>query len=119
MKQLKYISVILLLLLAFISKAEINKYPFGLQKIKLQNSFIISKTNFISKPLLAYKDANVREIVKKKIRYRATTSESSTLRTPYLIKLMHFKAFKNRLIYGMSSIYHIQRHTYLHLYQLF
>lgn len=121
MKQFKFISVILLFLLAFISKAEsIKQHSFGLDIFKSQYNFIPSKINLVSRSTLAYaKDVDVHFSVKKKVKYRATTSESSTLRIPYLIKLAHFKIFKNRLIYGIESVYQIQRHTYLHLYQLF
>lgn len=120
MKQFKLISIILLFLLTFISRAEISKYPSDLKKIKSQKSFTTSKISLISTSVLAYaKDKDVHFTVKKKIKYRAITSESSTLRTPYLIKSTHFKIFKNRLIYGIVAIYQIQRHAYLHLYQLF
>jgi len=118
MKQFKIISIILLFLLTFISRAAINKYPSDLKKFNSQKSFTTSKNSLTS--VLAFtKDKDVRFTVKKKIKYRAITSESSTLRIPYLTKLVHFKIFKNRLIYGIVAIYQIQRYAYLHLYQLF
>lgn len=120
MKQFKLISIILLFLLTFISRAAINKYPSDLKKFNSQKSFTTSKNSLISTSVLAFtKDKDVRFTVKKKIKYRAITSESSTLRIPYLTKLVHFKIFKNRLIYGIVAIYQIQRYAYLHLYQLF
>ena len=120
MRQFKFISVILLFLLAFISRAESYKYPSELLVLRSQDKSISSKAPFIpSSALTQAKDLDIHFTVKKKIKYRATTSESTILRTPHLTKLVNFKIFKNRLIYGIASIYQIQRHTYLHLYQLF
>ena len=120
MKNLKFIVVSLLLLFAFISKAEFSTASCEHQKFNLKNNVTASKLQLISSSTSA--DAKENDdpfTVKKKIKYRATTSESTTLNTPYLIKLVDFKIFKNRLIYGIPSIYQIQRYTYLHLYQLF
>lgn len=120
MKQFKFISVILLFLLAFLSRAEFSKDISVLKTLKSQGNFITSKKKFVSLSALSNtKGHDAKFIVKKKIKYRAITSESTALPTPYLIKLVHFKIFKNRLIYGIASIYQIQRDTYLHLYQLF
>lgn len=119
MKNLKFIFVTLLFLLALISKAESGKFSYELEKFKSEKSFTTSKTAFSTSILVHAKDHDVHFKNKKKIKNRATTSESCTVRTPYLVKLVDFKSFKNRLIYGIATIYHIQRYTYLHLYQLF
>lgn len=120
MKKIKFISAVFFFLLAFISRAECSKYFTGLEKLKSHTSFISCKIQINSAlSRVQTKDLDFHFVVKKKIKYRATTSESITLRTPYLIKLVNFKIFKNRLMYGIASIYQIQRYTYLHLYQLF
>lgn len=119
MKNLKFIFVTLLILIAFISKAESGKFSYELEKFKSEKNFTTSKTAFSTSTLIHVKDQDVHFKNKKSIKNRATTSESCTVKIPYLIKLVDFKIFKNRLIYGIVSIYHIQRYTYLHLYQLF
>lgn len=119
MKNLKFIFVTLLILVAFISKAESGKSYYELEKFKSEKKFTTSKTSFSTSTLIHIKDQDVHFKNKKSIKNRATTSESCTVRTPYLIKLVGFKIFKNRLIYGIASIFQIQRYTYLHLYQLF
>ncbi|WP_417941182.1 hypothetical protein [Flavobacterium sp. RS13.1] len=68
---------------------------------------------------LLNKEIHIHYAVKKKIKFRATTSEYTTLRPPYYSNLIKFRNYKKSLIYGIASIYQIQRHTYLHLYQLF
>jgi hypothetical protein len=121
MKKIKSISIILVFLLSFISRAECIKHCYCLENFKSHNNFITtSGIQFNSASALPLtKDHEVHFKVKKKIKNRATASESITFKTPYLIKLVDFKIFKNRLIYGIASIYQIQRYTYLHLYQLF
>lgn len=120
MKQFKFIAIILLFLLAFKSGAEFYKYSAKSALSQTEKKFTSTETSQVSSSsLLMSKDLDVHFTVKKKIKYRATTSGSSTLKTPYYSKLVHFKIFKNRLIYGIATIYLIQRHTHLHLYQLF
>lgn len=119
MKKLKLIAVILLFLLAFISGSGFSKYSVEPVLFDDQLSPLSSEKSVFSAKTFDYKkDADV-SIIKKKIKYRATTSENSTLRAPYFTKLVQFKIFKNRLIYGIATVYQIQRHNYLHLYQLF
>nr|WP_241774396.1 hypothetical protein [Flavobacterium sp. Root935] len=120
MKQYKFTAVILLFLLAFISGS-------GFCKQAVEPAVSHTKVNFFSSEKYKIspitfgqaKESDLHFIVKKKVKYRATTSESSTLKAPYFTKLVHFKIFKNRLIYGIATTYQIQRHTHLHLYQLF
>ncbi|MCC9065021.1 hypothetical protein ACHRV1_25800 [Flavobacterium aquidurense] len=120
MKQFKFISVIFLLMLSLVSRAECSKHNGALENFKSLNTFITSGIQINSASALAHtKDLDIHFIIKKKIKNRATSSESITFKTPYLIKLVDFKIFKNRLIYGIASVYQIQRYTYLHLYQLF
>lgn len=77
-------------------------------------------TLLLSSDLSSSKVLKVHYVVKKKIKHRATTLEQSTLKSPpYFSDLVNFKLYKKSLIYGIASIYQIQRHTYLHLYQLF
>lgn len=118
MKKIKFIAI-LLFLLAFISGSGFSNYSVEPIIFEHQvNSLPSEKTVFSSKAFDYKKEAGV-SIIKKKIKHRATTSENSTLRVPYFTKLVQFKIFKNSLIYGIATVYQIQRHNYLHLYQLF
>ncbi|BFM45187.1 hypothetical protein CFS9_38280 [Flavobacterium sp. CFS9] len=120
MKPLKFIGIILLFLFSFLSRGEFGKRPAELTICQLQENFTASEVpQFSSSALVSPKDLDIHFIVKKKIKHRATTSDSSTLKTPYYTKLVPFRIFNDRLIYGMATVYQIQRHTHLHLYQLF
>lgn len=122
MKQFKFIIGILLFLFSYISSTGTYKYP-SVQKIdrtqssKSLSALKITKTNFYD--VAKSKDVDIHYKIKKKVRFRATTSQSCTLKTPYYSKLVSFVICKSRLIYGIVVIYQIERHSYLHLYQLF
>lgn len=122
MKHFKFIIGILLFLFSYISSTGTYKYP-SVQKIdRTQQSeslsaFKIAKTNFYD--ISGSKDLDIHYKIKKKVRFRATTSQNCTLKTPYCSKLVSFIICRASLIYGVAVIYQIQRHTYLHLYQLF
>jgi len=122
MKQFKFIAGILLFLFSYTASTGNCKYPSAHQILPTGQSdfyfgFKTAKTIFYDASLS--KDADVHYKIKKKVRYRATASESSCLKTPYFSKLVRFVICKSRLIYGVAVIYHIERHTHLHLYQLF
>lgn len=121
MKPFKFIGIVLLFLLPLFSGSELSKHPVALTICEAQESFLAAEVpQFSSSSLANPKDLDIHFIVKKKIKIRATTSENnSTLKTPYFTKLVAFKIFKNRLIYGIPTTYQILRHTHLHLYQLF
>jgi hypothetical protein len=106
--------------LAFIRGTELRKCGIESVIYKNHDSFLSSEKALISSSKIAHaKEVDIHYLVKKKIKYRATTSENSILRAPYFTKFVHFTIFKNRLISGIPTIYQIQLHTYLHLYQLF
>ncbi len=119
MKNTKFTCIILLFLLLFIRSTESNKLH---AEQNLYKNFCELTTadipQFLSSDLLN-KEIHIHYVVKKKLKFRATTSECSTLRSPYYSNLIKFRNYKRSLIYGIASIYQIQRHTYLHLYQLF
>lgn len=119
MKNTKFTCIILLFLLLFFRSTEFNEYHAGQNISKnfceLTNADI---PQFLSSDLLN-KEIHIHYVVKKKVKFRATTSDCSTLRPPYYSNLIKFSNYKKSLIYGIRSIYQIQRHTYLHLYQLF
>lgn len=122
MKQFKFIIAILLFLFSYISIAGTHRYPSvnQINETEKSNSFSafkIAKTSFYG--IDPSKDLDIHYKIKRKARLRAITSESSILKTPYYSKLVSFIICKSRLIYGVVTIYQIERHTHLHLYQLF
>lgn len=119
MKNTKFTCIILLFLLFFIRSTESYKYHYEQAPVESQCVYDADETPQFSASEFTSKDLDIHFTVKKKIKYRATTLDSSTLKTPYYTKVVSFKVFKNALIYGIASVYHVERHTHLHLYQLF
>lgn len=119
MKSTKFSFIILLFLLLFIRSTESYKYHSEPKSVEYQYNYTAEEISQFSSSDLAAKKLQIHYTVKKKIKYRATTSENSTVKPPYCSNLVKFTLYKRRLIYGIASIYQIQRHTYLHLYQLF
>ncbi|PIF71224.1 hypothetical protein CLU99_1989 [Flavobacterium sp. 2] len=120
MKQIKFISVILLFLLTFTSSAEYFKHPSEFSVCHGQDFLSTSEIpEVLPSALIISKDLDIHFIVKKKMKSRAVSSDSNILKSLYFTKLVHFKVFEDSLIYGIANIYQIQRHTHLHLYQLF
>ncbi len=119
MKPGKFLYVVLLSLLCFFRGTEKYALPVELNPcITLDNVEADDALHF-SSDFSTSKTIDLHCIVKKKIKGRATTLEQSTIRVPYFSNLVNFKLYKKSLIYGIAKIYQVQRHTYLHLYQLF
>jgi len=122
MKHFKFIIAILLLLFSYLSGTGIYRYPTA-HKIEVTQPYSSSTALKLQKKSFydtsSSRDLDIHYKFKKKIRFRATTSESSNLKTPYYSKLVSFIICKSNLIYGVAVIYQIERHTHLHLYQLF
>lgn len=119
MKYTKFIYIILLSLLSFFRGTEThhqqsNTFSHCISLDTVSTDDAASYSDFSSS-----KNLKVHYIIKKKIKARATTLEQSTIKAPYFSNLVNFKLYKKSLIYGIASIYQVQRHTYLHLYQLF
>lgn len=114
----KFIYVVLVLLLSFFRSAETFRQPIKLSNCIIHDSVAADDTLF-SSGISSDKSLEMHYTVKKKIKSRATTLEQSTIKAPYFSNLINFKLYKRSLIYGIASIYQVQRHTHLHLYQLF
>lgn len=119
MKNTRFTCAVLLFLLFFIRSTESYQYHYEQAPLQGQCTYTAEEIPQFSSSDSASKDLDIHYTVKKKIKYRATTLDSSTLKAPYHTKLVHFTIFKDALIYGLASAYQIQRHTHLHLYQLF
>ena len=120
MKHFKIICLIFLFLLSFLRSTEYYKYQPKLNDYCHQENFTTDELPpLFSSDVSMSKNLEIHFIVKKKIKYRATTSDSNILKTLYFSKLLNFKILEDSLIYGIATIYQIQRHTHLHLYQLF
>jgi len=119
MKPIKFIYIVLLSLLSFFRGTETYQQPVHFSSCITLDSVTADDTLFNSSDYSSSKNLEVHYKLKKKIKSRATTLEQSTIKAPYFSNLINFKLYKKSLIYGIASIYQVQRHTYLHLYQLF
>lgn len=119
MKKTKFTCILLLFLLLFIKSTESNKYHAGPDMCKNLCELTTADIPQFSTDDVHSKEIQIHYVVKKKMKFRATNLDSSTLRPPYYSNLIKFRNYTRSLIYGIASIYQIERHTYLHLYQLF
>jgi hypothetical protein len=119
MKPIKFIYIVLLSLLTFFRGIETYQQPVSISNCIALDSVAADDTLIHSSDFSSSKNLEVHYKLKKKIKCRATTLEQSTIKAPYFSNLVNFKLYKKSLIYGIASIYQVQRHTYLHLYQLF
>lgn len=115
MKHLKFISVILLFLLSFSASSEFYNYHGELSSSPTSNIVLDS----VSSTLSMSNDVEMHFVVKKKMKTRVASSYSSIIKNYFYTKLIHFKTLRNTLIYSITTIYHNQGQTHLHLYQLF
>lgn len=119
MKPTKFIYIVLLSLLSFFRGTETYQPIHHVNSCITLDSVTTDDLLSFSSDFSTSKTIDLHSIVKKKIKGRATTLEQSTIKAPYFSNLVNFKLYKKSLIYGIASIYQVQRHTYLHLYQLF
>ncbi|WP_433763517.1 hypothetical protein [Flavobacterium ginsenosidimutans] len=119
MKPTKFIYIVLLSLLSFFRGTETYQPIYSANSCITLDSVTADDVLSFSSDFSTSKTIDLHCIVKKKIKGRATTLEQSTIKAPYLSNLVNFKLYKESLIYGIASIYHIERHPHLHLYQLF
>lgn len=119
MKPIKFIYIVLLSLLSFFRGTETYKQPVHLNHCLTLDSVAADDTFTSSSDYSSSKNLEVHYKIKKKIKARATTLEQSTIKAPYFSNLVNFRLYKKSLIYGIASVYQVQRHTHLHLYQLF
>ncbi|KRB58523.1 hypothetical protein ASD98_23535 [Flavobacterium sp. Root186] len=122
MKHFKFIIAILLLLFSCISVTGTYKHSTvhkidSTQQCSSVTALKLQKKSFYD--VASSRDLDIHYKFKKKVRFRATTAESSHIKTPYYSKFLSFLICKSNLIYGVAVIYQIERHTHLHLYQLF
>lgn len=119
MKPVKFIYIVLLSLLCFFRGTETYQPIYNFSNCITLDSVAADDTQIFSSDCSSQKNLEVHYKLKKKIKGRATTLEQSTIKVPYFSNLINFKLYKKSLIYGIASIYQVQRHTHLHLYQLF
>ncbi|PBI94269.1 hypothetical protein BSF41_00180 [Flavobacterium sp. ACN2] len=119
MKPTKFIYVVLLSLLSFFRGTETYSPIYSASNCITLDSVAADDTQIFSSDFSSSKNLEVHYKLKKKMKCRATTLEQSTIKAPYFCNLVNFKVYKETLIYGIASIYHIERHPHLHLYQLF
>lgn len=120
MKHLKFISLILLFLLSFLGSTEFYKYPCELSHSQYQGDLLALDLPQVESSYLSMSnDMDIHFVAKKNLKNRTANTASSILKNLYHIDLVSFKVLKNGLIYGIATIYQVQLHSHLHLYQLF
>lgn len=119
MRNFKFIIAVLLLFFAVLSR-EGQSCQQVLTGFEMQQVYLKFQTpHFIDSGSFWANKTDLHAKVKKKVKYRATTSDSFILKTAYFYQLIRFGIFKNSLIYGIAKLYLVERHAHLHLYQLF
>jgi hypothetical protein len=119
MRNFKFIIAVLLLFFAFLDRKGQSRQQV-LAGLEMQQVYTKFETlHFIDSGSFAANKTDLHAKVKKKVKYRATTSDPFILKLAYFHQLIRFGIFKNSLIYGIAKLYQVQRHAHLHLYQLF
>jgi len=128
MKRFKISSYIILLCLSFLSNAYGRTAPVRrdftasrtFTKLQLPYIKFLFKNSDVKfhygKP---QKNTDLKSLLSKGIKRKATSPESDILPDLYHSDFVTIKSFMDNKIHGLSVLYHIQRHSYLHLYQLF
>lgn len=120
MKHPKFISIILLFLLSFLGSTAFYNYSSELNHCQTQDIFLTSEIPpVLTSTLSMSNDVDVHFLVKNKIKKRVQNSETSSIKNTDYSNLVCFKTLKDSIIYSIATIYENQRHTHLHLYQLF
>lgn len=120
MKNYKFISIVLLLLLSFLGSTELYKYSSESNNCQTQDFFLVADIpQVLSSALSMANDVDLHFILKNKIKKRVLGSETNELKYAYDTNLVRLKTLKDNLIYSSATLLKSQRHTHLHLYQLF
>ncbi|TPG44094.1 hypothetical protein [Flavobacterium pectinovorum] len=119
MRNFKFIIPVVLFFFAFLSREYKSRQRVlaGLEMQQVYSKFQI--LHVIDSGSFAANKTDLHIKVKKKVKYRATTSDPFILKRAYSHQLIRFGIFKNSLIYGIAKLYQVDRHAHLHLYQLF
>lgn len=128
MKRFKYFYFILLLWLCLFGNAHAKAEPIfrtfttGRTFTKAQVPYVKSLLKVTGQKLQyckPHKDTEIRSTVSKGMKRKATSPDSDTLPESYTSEFITIRSFQDTKIHGLTILYHIQRHLYLHLYQLF
>lgn len=128
MKRFKHFYFILLLWLCFFGNAHAKAEPifrtFTTTRTftKAQVAHVKSLLKYASqKPYYGklHKDTRLKSSLSKGMKRKATSPDSDTLPEFYTSEFVTIRSYQDTKIHGITVLYHIQRHLYLHLYQLF
>lgn len=128
MKRFKYFYFILLLWLCFYGNAYAKAEPIfrtfttGRTFTKVQVPYFKSSLKDAGQKLKyckPHKNTRLKSFFSKGMKRKATSPDSNTLPESYTSKFVTIRSYQDTKIHGITAIYHIQRHLYLHLYQLF
>lgn len=128
MKRFKYFYFILLLWLCLFGNAYAKSEPIfrtfttGRTFTKIQFPYIkwllkdSSQKLRYAKP---HKNTELKTPFSKGMKRKATSPESDTLPESYTSEFVTIRSYQDTKIHGLTVLYDVQRHLYLHLYQLF
>ncbi|MFA9187951.1 hypothetical protein AAGV33_13650 [Flavobacterium sp. FBOR7N2.3] len=120
MKPIKSIYIIILSLLTFYGSVEFYKYSFEANNYQTQDVFLASDVSQVeSSSASMSNDMKMHFVIKKKAKTRVEDSETRTLKKNYSTNFFTLKLLKESIFFSVASLYQIQQHTHLHLYQLF
>lgn len=119
MRNFKFIIPVMLFFFAFLSRKDqsCQRVLTGLEIQQVYSNF--QTLHVTDSGSFAATKIDLHTKVKKKVKYRATTSDPFILKRANFHQLIRFGIFKNSLIYGIAKLYQVERHAHLHLYQLF
>jgi hypothetical protein len=128
MKRFKYFYFILLLWLCLFGNAYAKSEPIlrtfttGRTYTKVQIPYVktlLKEAGHKLQYCKPYKNARLKSDFFKEIKRKATSPDSDIFTEFYTCKFVTIRSFQDNKIHGLSVLYRIKRHLYLHLYQLF
>jgi len=128
MKRFKYFYFILLLWFCFFGNAYAKAEPIfrtfttGRTFTKVQVPYVKSLLKDAGQKLQyskPHKDTRLKSSFSKGMKRKATSPDSDTLPEFYTSEFVTIRSYQDTKIHGITVLYDVLRHLYLHLYQLF
>ncbi|APA00301.1 MULTISPECIES: hypothetical protein [Flavobacterium] len=120
MKSIKFIYIIILSLLTFCGGVELYKYSSESNNCLTKDIFLDSDVSQVESSSVSMScDIKMHFILKKKAKTRVEDSKTRVLKNIYYTNFVGLKFLKENIIFSAASLYQIQQHIHLHLYQLF
>lgn len=128
MKRFKILYIIMALMLSFLGMAAGKAEPI-FKKVQAERIFtktLLTDVRFAPvkhdvklHDIKHRKDTKYRASCRVQMKRKATPLETTAVHRLYLSEFILIKQFTDNRNYGLSKLYSVALHTYLHLYQLF